>query len=364
MNSTSERPERFDPEKVRGLTLRPSHWAMVLIAVSILLGGWTLWGHSRETIAGLPRVPAERSEDYYLFREFTSHAISQEEILVLGDSVVWGLEAPADQTLASHLSAIDPDRDYSNSGVKGMHPLALQGLFDFHLPTTANSKPVLLHLNPLWLTSIERDFSSESEQTINHKDLIPQFWPNIPSYKADIESRLSKEFSNRIPVFARAKSLRFDTTQGQDLLHWSLEKPYSLPRFDSQSFESRDRISGQSWVQRRLPSSSYSWVDLEKSLQWQAWLAAYESLRNRDCNVCVLLGPLNENMLQEDSRQRHLEIVSQMEQTLRNRQATVIRLPTLPSEHYADLSHPLGVGYQSMAEAIWQDSRFQEWRAK
>ena len=31
------------------------------------------------------------------------------------------------------------------------------------------------------------------------------------------------------------------------------------------------------------------------------------------------------------------------------------RLPLLPSESYADLSHPLGPGYALLAERIWED---------
>ena len=68
-----------------------------------------------------------------------------------------------------------------------------------HTPTSlgANSsdpvrhRKVILHCNLLWMSSPKADLHTEKEERFNHADLVPQFSPRIPCYRADFNRRFS-----------------------------------------------------------------------------------------------------------------------------------------------------------------------------
>lgn len=48
-------------------------------------------------------------------------------------------------------------------------------------------------------------------------------------------------------------------------------------------------------------------------------------------------------------------------QWLREKGVPCVVPPTLPSKFYADASHPLTKGYESLAKTVFQDDAFQKW---
>src|SRR5262249_41112483 len=98
------------------------------------------------------RVPTDLSEDYWLYERHATQAATRYDTLVLGDSVVWGEYTTRQETLSHYLNELEGRERYANLGLLGGHPLALEGLVAYYAGSVTN-KNVLLHCNPLWLTS-------------------------------------------------------------------------------------------------------------------------------------------------------------------------------------------------------------------
>jgi len=98
------------------------------------------------------RVPYGLSSDYWLYERYCRSACSNYDTLVVGDSVVWGHFVPADNTLSHHLNNLAGRPRFANLGADGTHPAALEGLLRYYA-TDISNKNVILHLNPLWMTS-------------------------------------------------------------------------------------------------------------------------------------------------------------------------------------------------------------------
>jgi hypothetical protein len=59
-------------------------------------------------------------------------------------------------------------------------------------------------------------------------------------------------------------------------------------------------------------------------------------------------------MLAPSSRAEYREILVEVEDWLKERKLPYYLPPLLPSELYADLSHPLGQGYARVAQGLWE----------
>jgi len=86
-----------------------------------------------------------------------------------------------------------------------------------------------------------------------------------------------------------------------------------------------------------------------------------ETLRERDNDVLVVLGPFNEHIMAGENlpayRKVHDDIVAWLST---NQIAHVVPEP-LPSVLYADASHPLTEGYQLLAKRLYSDAAFRKW---
>ena len=74
-------------------------------------------------------------------------------------------------------------------------------------------------------------------------------------------------------------------------------------------------------------------------------------LRARGNDVLVVLGPFNEHMIDPDQRPTFVAMRAQVDAWLTQNRFTTIAPEALPSELYADASHPLTDGYA----CFWQE---------
>ena len=95
-------------------------------------------------------------------------------------------------------------------------------------------------------------------------------------------------------------------------------------------------------------------MSLEGSLQWEAFKRLVKTLENRGNRVFVLVGPLNEHMLEQSSVEVYRRILGEVEAWLKERDLPYYIPSVLSSELYADLSHPFGQGYALLAESLWE----------
>src|SRR5262249_17771685 len=106
------------------------------------------------------------------------------------------------------------------------------------------------------------------------------------------------------------------------------------------------------WTERGSKKEDYAWVELDTSLQWRYFRRAVEVLRQRGNRVFVLLGPFNEHMLTEKGLQGYQSVKAGMEACLREQGIAYAAPSPLPSEQYADASHPLSAGYAALARVL------------
>ena len=90
-----------------------------------------------------------------------------------------------------------------------------------------------------------------------------------------------------------------------------------------------------------------------QSLQWQAFQRSIGLLRSRGNDVLVILGPFNESMVAEDQRPALHRMRDGIAAWLTSHQIPHIVPDALPSDLYADASHPLTEGYALLARRIW-----------
>ena len=104
----------------------------------------------------------------------------------------------------------------------------------------------------------------------------------------------------------------------------------------------------------------FPWVDLESSLQWRAFQRAVEILQRRNNRVYVLVGPFNEHMLTDTSKERYRTQVKEViADWLRTKQVPHVVPVPLATELYGDASHPLAKGYKRLAQQLLDDPLFQ-----
>ena len=75
----------------------------------------------------------------------------------------------------------------------------------------------------------------------------------------------------------------------------------------------------------------------------------------------VVVGPFNEHMLTHENRQAYFKIRNGMVAWLEQEHIPQASPEALPSQLYADASHPLTAGYQLLARRILSDAGFRQW---
>jgi hypothetical protein len=88
-------------------------------------------------------------------------------------------------------------------------------------------------------------------------------------------------------------------------------------------------------------------------LQWRAFTRLADTLRDGGSRLTVIVGPLNEHMLSTDDVPVYRRLAAAAQADLSARGLTTYSPATLPSDLYADLSHPLAEGYAVLAERLW-----------
>jgi hypothetical protein len=99
-------------------------------------------------------------------------------------------------------------------------------------------------------------------------------------------------------------------------------------------------------------------VSLETSLQWAAFKRTLATLNSRGNEVLVILGPFNEHLIAEESLPGYRKLRDGIVQYFREQKVQFIAPAPLPSELYADASHPLTEGYRLLAQRLVEDPAF------
>lgn len=343
--------------------LSPCQWLIVAIIFSaVFCLAPTLWERVEKFAPGPDyRLPYDLSSDYWLYERYCRWACSRYETLVVGDSVVWGHFVPDDNTLSHHLNDLAGRPQFANLGADGTHPAALEGLLRYYA-TDISNKNVILHLNPLWMSSSKHDLQSEKEYHFNHPELVPQFTPAIPCYGASFSKRLSAVVKRGVPFFNFSSHLNITYFQSMDVPAWTLEHPYKNPlsfvTFRLPASDNYERHEGIARPGRGAGKITLQWVELETSLQWLFFKRSVQLLRKRNNRVFVLVGPFNEHKLDSDSIDTYRRMQADIETWLQREKVPYYMPVVLPSHLYVDTSHPLSQGYAALAKQLFQNESF------
>jgi hypothetical protein len=371
------------PFGVNEVRLNARQWLvtiLVLWIVALLLP--PLWKRIERFDTGPDyRLPYVLSKDYWLYGRRMEQAAVPGNVILLGDSVVWGEYVLPDGTLSHFLNQeAGVTNRFINGGLNGLFPLAQEGLVTYYSKALRHQK-VILHCNVLWMSSPKADLSAEKEQHFNHSGLVPQFFPRIPCYKADANERLSVLVERHAGFIAWGEHLQNACFEQKSIPNWTLEDDGGSPPHYPNRYKNPfaqitlvvppaprvdpDRGPGsprhRPWSAEAGSDNHFDWVALDSSLQWQAFRRVLETLRAQGNDVMVILGPFNEHFMADDNQPAYRKIRDGIEAWLTENHVPHVTPETLPSALYADDCHPLTEGYQLLAKRLYANPTFQEW---
>jgi len=307
------------------------------------------------------RIPYALSSDYWLFARYCQWVASQGQTFVVGDSVTWGQYVGADQTLPHCLNQLAGQDRFANMGMDGMHPAALAGLIHYY-GRAISGRNVIVHCNLLWMSTKKHDLQVDKEFQFNHPALVPQFFPRIACYRAPYPQRLSIVVQRLVPLLGWTDHLRVAYFDQMTIPAWTIEHPYGdLLKAPIRGLPAPDRGPHQApvpWTQAGLTEQDFPWVPLDTSFQWRSFRRALETLQARGNRLFVLVGPFNEHMLTPESLAAYVQRRDQVAAWLDEHSIPHYVAPALPSEDYADASHPLSEGYALLAQGLFNDQAF------
>ena len=375
------------PLGVNEMRLGWRQWlAVAAIVIACAAGIPRIWKRAERLDSGPDsRIPYRLSKDYWLYQWRLERITDPTAVPMLGDSVVWGEYVRPDGTLTHFLNQeTGQSGRFVNCGVNGLFPLAMDGLVDYYGGSLRNRK-VMVHCNVLWMSSPKADLSNKKKQDFNHARLVPQFFPRIPCYGADTSERLSEIIDRRVGFFGWVGHLDNAYFDQQSIPAWTLQADDSRPpqypnawrnplaqitlTVPDEAEDDPDRGPSsprhKPWTADQAAAPArFDWVDPDASLQWQAFQRVIGLLRGRGNDVLVVLGPFNEHMIAPKQRPAFRELRDDIAAWLAANDVVCIIPETLPSDLYADASHPLTDGYQRLAKNVCGDAAFQSWLAR
>jgi hypothetical protein len=345
-----------------GILLSGREWIIVgLFALALVILAPSLWKRFEAFHPGADyRMPFDLNNDYWLYDRYASLAAGEHDTLVIGDSVIWGRYVTPSQTLSHYLNDLAGKDRFANLGLNGADPVALKGLVEYY-GRGITGKNVVLHYNPLWMHSPTADLQ-EPDSRLSHPDLVPQFFPSLPSNKANASTRIGRVIDRNVPFTGWTNHLQQAYFNQMSIPRWTLEHPYEDPlsQLDQGLPPSDDTLHEEpiTWMARGIKVQGLPWVAPADSLQWHYFQRTVEILQARQNRLFVLVGPFNEHVLNEASHQKYQLIKHELEAWLKERGIDHLVAAGLPSETYADLSHPLSSGYQLLAREVYKNEFF------
>jgi hypothetical protein len=308
------------------------------------------------------RIPYSMGEDYFLYNRYSEEIAAEKTIPVIGDSVIWGHYTDKENTLSANLNRLNTQIKFSNMGLDGIHPAAMSGLIETYTAEFKNRK-IIVGINLLWMSSPRHDLNGAVNSEINHKTLLPQFHPEIPSYRPSFEEKITAIISRFIPLFSWVDHVRLTRFAGKSFYIWTMENPHKniIEYFSHKKDESKvpDGMRPD-----KMQEQNIEWITAERSLQWKFMTATLLALKKNGNEVAAVITPFNTYMMTEESRKKYFSILAEMEWILRENGITPVIPQALPKKYFADSSHPTADGYKLVAEDMMKNREFADFTGK
>jgi hypothetical protein len=353
--------EKEEPTRSNAFTLTRRQWVGIALFAAALYWLAPVAWRRIEPLDLKPdyRLPYELNNDYWLWSRVAAQQSATHDTVVLGDSVVWGVYVKPGETLSHYLNAQEGRDRYANLGINGAQPVALAGLVEYYGGAIRN-KRVLVQCNPLWMNSPKRDLREDAEYPFFHPALTPQFVPSIPCYRETASNRIGKILDRNSSFHGWSMHLQYayfgEGETPRTIPKWTLEHPTENPlkavtcRLPAPADHGKEEPI--SWIEHGITKENMPWVDLAGSLQWKSFLRTVDLLQQRGNTVMVLVGPFNEHLLKDASREKYRALKREIEGVLKEKGIPFLAPDPLPSEFYGDASHPLSAGYALLAKQL------------
>ncbi len=360
-----EKKEPFSSNAIR-LSNKELILSAVIFAVIVFFAVPFIWKAFEDIKTdGEFRLSYNFRDDYWIYKRWADKAAEKYPVVFLGDSVVWGMYVDNENTLPAKLNKKLNGKIVANLAIDGLHSVAMEGLLE-NYGTGIKNKKVFLHYNPLWMNSKQYDLSGKEEMSVHHPRLIPQFSSKLKCYTETFSNRVGVVKEHNIPFFSLLNHIRLAFFENEDLNQWIVDNPYKNPltqiSFAIDAKEKEKENSSVDWTQKGIPKQDWSWLELGESMQWSAFKNIVKRLKANDNEVCVMLGPINPHLLTEKSlgifRKRQKEI----QKWLKEENVECVVAPDMPSEVYADASHPLSKGYDLIADKLLEAELLKDYR--
>lgn len=313
------------------------------------------------------RVPYLISSDYWHMERWTAKASREYPVVAIGDSVIWGQYVKPGETLTAYLNDLDGKKTFANLGVDGLHPAAMLGLVENYM-RSVSGKGVILNLNFLWMTSREQDLTDTEPRRIQHPELLPQFFPKIKSYDAPFSERVPNVLNRYVPAFSLLNHVETVYFDNFTIRNWMIENPWKNPldQFTAEKVAAllpanAEKMPGLAWNRDGEVRRAFDWVDPDGSFQWECFKSVVRILQARNNHVFVLVSPFNTYMMEEKSVAGYEKLVATAEEWLKANNGWFAARFEIPSETFADASHPVNSGYEIIARELMKKPAFKGW---
>jgi len=367
MSHLNERSKRIAAKKAERIfssnTIRLSlrEWLLTgAIAVLVLFAALPmLWQRLERLDTDLAdfRLAEKYRDNYWLYQKAAAAICQNYPVVFLGDSVVWGMYVDNHTTLTAIINKTLGQPIVGNIAIDGLHSIAMEGLVKYYGSALRNKK-VLLHCNPLWMNSPAYDLSAPSDFKPHHPRLLPPFSRAIQADRGSFSEKVTVYCEQKVLFYSWLHHIRQTFFDNKDFKDWIIDNydanPLARLSLNVQACERLKTNSGRSWREKGIPPQQWNWVAPEHSRQFQAFLRTIKALRQNGNEICVMVGPINPHMLDETSLVQWRALQQQLAGYFEKLGIECILAEDLPSEMYADASHPLAEGYRLLAVQIMQ----------
>jgi len=353
------------------MLLSVKEWAAAILVAGAVTGvvyfGWDSWERFEPGPDHRETCWAELQSDYWAWMRWCRVARERHDVLLVGDSVVWGQEVPNDQTISHYINKFLGDEIIANLGNDGLHMAGIGGIVSHYGDYLGDTK-VILQFNPLWVSNDSRDLHGAKKSRYHHPRLIPQLDPRI-TYYHDLNTRLGYLAEHYFRVFPFVRHIMANYFDNTSISTWIMDHPYDNPfaaiTFQAAPVMAESQGKSLDWETKEIKIADYPFVDLAESIQFECFLHAIDKLKSMNTQVFVMLGPFNDHFLTPESRERLLATIESAKTFLNERGVPYFDTIAigLPSKTFGDSCHLLRDGHEMLGRAFASDPVFREWLA-
>jgi|GEM_PF-1776895 hypothetical protein len=363
--------------QTHSVMLSAREWIVAFVLVAVIsvpvYFGWFEWERFSPGKDFRVTCWAERESDYWAFARWSRYARDKYDILLIGDSVIWGQETPNTETIShflnkklnEKLSGKFGGEPVANIGIDGLHMAGIRGMVKYY-GRSLKGKNIILQLNPLWLSSEVRDLRGEGRISYHHPRLLPQLSRRI-NYNVPLGVRIGYLFDHylRLPILIR--HLMVNYYDNKSVAGWMLDNPYKNP-FAAITFESTPVMAdgqgrGIDWMAKEMKVIDTEFILPEESVQYGLYFDALERLKKMDANVFVHIGPFNTYAYTPESVETLKTALTAIKKQLDTAGVPWFdsTVDNLPSETFGDTCHLLTEGHEMLAENLIASDSFKAW---